>query len=217
MKRTINSFIEAKIITNVLCDCKVISDEYSISCKKDITKFYSDLKKKHHKLTEEYTLRSFIEIIQSLKNYIEDNKKQSLMQQLMDNNIYLINYNDEVRESYNYINSIKGLEILEIDDVDNVIYDEGKYFYINDEGIYELDPNCMIVRQTDPSMNNVDNVVVYINETNDKLRKQTGASRPVCGWYAMSKGANYYYSSAITVSRWYNLSKERKEFAMIVE
>lgn len=217
MKSLITNFIEAKIITNMLCDCKVKSVEYSISSKKYISQFYSDLKKIHHEITNKYTLKDFAEIVSSLKQYIEENEKHSLREQLSNNNIHLINYNNEVKDCYKYINSLKDLEVIEIEDVENVICDEGKYFYINDVGVYELNPKGMIVRQTDPLKNNVDNVIIYINETNDNLKKRTGASRPVCGWYAMSKGANYYYSSAITVGRWYNLPKNRKEYALTIE
>ena len=209
----INNFQSAVALVCSLCDAKMKNEVYSISCRSHSMKLYNTLKMRGSRLCRELTARSFVEAVESLKNYLEQNNKQSLIDKLYDNNITLFNYSKEVEEAYRAVVNNADLHHIIIDNIENVVMMDGKYYYSTDEGMYELMPEGSIIRQTDPTKHTVDNVIVYLGIPEFVLRKKTGAIHPSRGWYSMKFGANYYYTSNCMVKNWYMMSDDRKVFA----
>ena len=216
MNTNISSFKEAKIFTNELCGSKGKFQELSIANKSATIKLYNWLRKNNRKIASIYSLSQFISTVESLKLYIVEHSKYELVAQLKSYNIELTKHHEEELVGYDVIQNINKSDVIEIKNVDDVVFDNGEYLYMDEDcNIFELNPKGIVVRQSDPTMNFVSNTVYYINEVEEELKKTTGATRPACGWYAYKTGSSYYYSSSITVERWFRLPKTRKEYAVI--
>lgn len=207
----VNNSLTAKMVTCMLCDNKMKGRVVSIATDSAIKDFYKMLSLKHSTVSKDYTLLAFIKLIKSFKAYIELNPSKSLaiQKELLDHNVSLINYSKEVRECHAKINTIA--KWLEIKDVNNVAFVDGKYIYVEDGEEYILEEDCMIIRPSDPS---VGDTIMYLGMTSEELQKQTGATRPARGWYAMEVGVNYFATRDITVKRWYALDDYHKRYTI---
>lgn len=211
--KKINTFTNAVSFACSLCDAKPKTEKYSIVKKSHILAMYGDLKKKNARVTREYNAKAFIEMVNSLKQYLDKNPHQSIIDTLYSSNIALFDYSAEIVEAYNKIKAITGFHHIEIEDIHDVVMDDGKYYYASEDGLVELGPENVIIRQTDPTKHSVDNKVVYLNITEEELRKIVGTVHPSRGWYSYQYHANYYYTSNCMVKHWFGMSDNRKMFA----
>ena len=203
----VNSSLTAKLVSCMLCDCKMRGDVQSIANDASIKNFYKMLSHKHSHICKEYNLMAFLKLIRSLKSYLDANKNSKLLQELLEHNIALFNYSKEVRECHRLLQH--DVKWLEIKDIHNVALIDNQYIYIEDGEEYLLGGECMIVRPSDPTFGNT---ILYIGSTNEEMKKKTGATRPARGFYAVECGINYFGTRDITVQRWYNLDDEHKQY-----
>ena len=210
---TVNSNLTAKLVANLLCDSKTKRQVVSIANDTAIKDFYKMLSSKKSKVCSSYTLKTFVELVKSLKEYIENNptKIETIIDQLNKNNIELINFSDEVRECHRLIQQ-SGIRFMEIEDINNVMLIDGKYIYIKDGDEYELGGDCMIVRPNDALSGSI---IAYIGATHEELQRITNSTRPARGWYAMECGVNYFNTRDITVKYWYELDDYHKQFTCL--
>lgn len=201
----------AKIVTFMLCDCKMRGNVQSIANDTAVKNFYKALSQHKSPICRDYTLLAFVKLIKSLKAYIDSNpdKSRSIQRELLNHNIALFNYEREIRECHNKIMAIANW--LEIKDINNVALIDGQYIYMEDGEEYVLNGDCMIARPANPS---VGNQIFYLSMTNEELRKKTGAVKPVRGWYAVQCGVNYFDARDISVRRWYDLDDYHKQYTM---
>lgn len=201
----------AKLVTFMLCDSKTKGSVQSIATDTAAKEFYKTLAKYKSQICKDYTLRAFIKLIKSLKTYIETNpsKSSAIQRELLDHNIALFNYSKEVRECHKLIAT--SAKWLEIKDINNVALVDGKYIYMEDGEEFLLDENHMIIRPSDPSAGDT---ILYLGQSNEELKKLTGATRPARGWYAMEVGVNYFATRDITVKRWYGLDDLHKRYTI---
>ena len=176
-----------------------------------IKNFYKNLAQRKSPICRDYTLLTFVKLIKSLKNYIDQNpsKSHTISRDLLNNNIALFNYSKEVRECHDKVAAVA--KWLEIKDINNVALIDGQYIYMEDGEEFVLEPNHMIARPANPS---VGDVIMYLGMSNDELRKKTGACQPVRGWYAMQCNVNYFDARDISVKRWYDLDDYHKRYTM---
>lgn len=207
----VNSNLTAKMVTCMLCDCKMRESVQSIATDSAIKDFYKALAQKRSMICRDYTLLKFIQLIKSYKAYLAANPSKSLaiQKELLDHNIALFNYSKEVKECYEKVKAIASW--LEIKDINNVAFVDGQYIYMEDGKEYILEENCMIIRPSDPL---VGDTIMYLGKTNEELQKQTGATRPARGWYSMEVGINYFAARDITVKRWFVLDDYHKRYTM---
>lgn len=208
MKQTlVNSSLTAKLVSCMLCDCKMKGSVQSIANDTAIKNFYKMLSLNHSDICREYNLVEFVNLIKSLKTYLEVNKNSKILQELLDHNIALFNYSKEVCKCHALLQ--KDVKWLEIKNIHNVALIDGQYIYIEDGEEYLLGDECMMVRPSDPSFGDT---ILYIGSTNEEMKKKTGASRPARSFYAMECGVNYFGTRDITVKRWYSLDDEHKQY-----
>ena len=201
----------AKLVTFMLCDCKMKGNIQSVATDTAIKDFYKTLALRKSQLCRDYTLLAFVKLIKSLKSYIDNNpgKSNMIQRELLYHNIALFNYEREIRECHNKIMAVANW--LEIKDINNVALIDGQYIYMEDGEEYILKEDCMIARPANPS---VGNQIFYLGMTNKELREKTGAVQPVRGWYAVQGGVNYFDARDISVKRWYNLDDYHKQYTM---
>ena len=209
----INTFSDAVRFACTLCDAKPRTEKYSIEKRSHILAMYGTLKKKNAPVTREYNAKAFIEMVDSFKQWLNENPRQSIIDTLYNSNILLFDYSTEIVEVYNKIKAMTGFFHIVIEDINDVVMVDGKYYYASEDGLIELGPENIIIRQSDASKQKVSNKIVYMNITNEELRKQCGTVHPSRGWYAYKFGANYYYTSNCMVKHWFEMSDDRKEFA----
>lgn len=203
----VNSSLTAKLVSCMLCDCKMNGEVQSIANDSAIKNFYKTLSQRQSQICREYSLLSFVKLVKSLKTYLEDSHNSSILKDLLDHNIALFNYSKEVRECHKILQ--KDVKWLEIKDIHNVALIDNQYVYIEDGEEYVLNEAGMIVRPSDPSFGDV---ILYIGSTNEEMKKKTGATRPARGFYAIECGVNYFGTRDITVKRWYSLDDEHKQY-----
>lgn len=100
---------------------------------------------------------------------------------------------------------ITGLNVIQIDDVNQISYSGGQYTY----GNQVLDPKYMVVR-TNLKENGP---VIYANWNDAKINGtlRSRFKHPVRRWYAVTFGCKYMDTREITLKRWYKLNQKRKE------
>lgn len=209
----INTFTDAVLFACSLCSAKSKTEKYSIEKRSHILAMYGVLKKRNSPVTREHNAKSFIEKVNSLKAWLDKTHNQKIIDTLYESNIMLFDYSTEVLETYKIINSAADISYIVIEDINDVVMDEGKYYYASEDGLIELGPENIIIRQSDPSKQRVENKIVYMNITNEELRKRCSAVHPSRGWYSFKFGANYYYTSNCMVKHWFEMSDDRKEYA----
>lgn len=203
----VNSSLTAKLVSCMLCDCKMRGEVQSIANDSSIKNFYKMLSQNHSQICRQYNLLAFMKLVKSLKTYLETTHNAKLLQDLLDHNIALFNYSKEVRECHKLLQ--KDVKWLEIKDIHNVALIGDQYIYIEDGEEYVLNEAGMIVRPSDPSFGDT---ILYIGSTNEEMKKKTGATRPARGFYAIECGVNYFGTRDITVKRWYGLDDEHKRY-----
>ena len=91
----------AKLVTFMLCDCKMKGNIQSVATDTAIKDFYKTLALRKSQLCRDYTLLAFVKLIKSLKFYIDNNpgKSNMIQRELLDHNIALFNYEREIRSA----------------------------------------------------------------------------------------------------------------------
>lgn len=211
--KKIATFSDAVKFACLLCDTKTKEEKYSIAKKSHILELYGVLKKKNSPITREYNAQAFISIVESFKNWLNINPRQSIIDTLYNGNVVLFDYAREIIDTYEKIKASSDIHHIVIEDIHNVVMVDDNYYYASEDGLIEMGPENIIIRQSDPSKQCVDNRIVYLNVTNDELKKRCGTIHPSRAWYAYVYGANYYYVSNCMVKHWFEMSDDRKKYA----